>query len=125
MQIDNFGDKDNDGLDIGPSENVLDFKVFGADFDKAILTDFLASYMPKSRPEDILTIVTIAFYDHNLLPSAEGTGAKPHYGTSASFRNVMNGPYFEYLANSSAKLEIHLAGPNKEHVLLGTVQVPL
>lgn len=104
---------------------MLDFKVFGADFDKAILTDFLASYMPKSRPEDILTVVTIAYYDHNLLPSAEGRGAKPRYDTSASFRNVMNGPYFEYLANSSAKLEIHLAGPNKEHVLLGTVQVPL
>ena len=125
MQIDNFGDKDNDGLDIGPSENVLDFKIFEADFDKAILADFLGSYMPNSRPEDILTIVTIAYYDHNLQPSAEGKGAKPRYGTSASFRNVMNGPYFDYLANSSAKLEIHLAGPNKEHVLLGTVLVPL
>lgn len=37
----------------------------------------------------------------------------------------MDGPYFDYLASSSAKIEIHLSGNNKEHVLLGTATIPL
>jgi hypothetical protein len=125
MGIGNFGDVDADGLDIGPNENVLDLKIFEADFNESILADFLGSYMRGTSPKDILTCVTVAYFDHNLWPSALVQGTKPKYGTTASFRNVMNGPYFEYLASSSAKLEVHLSGKNKEHVLLGTVTVPL
>jgi hypothetical protein len=76
MTQNNFGDVD-DGLDIKPNENVLDIKIFEADLDKAILANFLKSYKASSRPEDILTMVTISFFDHNLVPSALVQGQKP------------------------------------------------
>lgn len=70
MNVDTFADADADGLEVKPSENVLDVKIFGADLNKDILRDFLGSYMPRTSPDQILTLATIAYYDHPLTTSA-------------------------------------------------------
>jgi hypothetical protein len=59
--------------------------------------------MKGTRPEDILTVVTISFYNHNLWPSALVSGVRPQYKTNAHFRNKMDGPYFDYLLNNMVK----------------------
>ena len=115
----------DDGMEILPNENVLDIKIESAEFDKKIIANFLDSYMKGTKPDDILTVVTIAFHRHNLWPSAMVPGVKPQYMTNASFRNVMDGPYFDYLINNVVKFQVYLAGKDKENILLGTCEVPL
>ena len=51
MNVETFADADADGLEVKPSENVLDVKIFGADLNKDILRDFLGSYMPRTSPD--------------------------------------------------------------------------
>jgi len=75
--------------------------------------------------KELMTLVSVDFYDHDTKTSQLTSGFRPQYKSQISFRSEMNSFYIEYLSKNKMKLEIYSAESGKKALLLGSCDVLL
>ena len=75
--------------------------------------------------KELMTLVSVDFYDHDTKTTQLTQGYRPQYHSQISFRSEMNSFYIEYLSKNKMRLEIYLAESGKKAILLGTCDVLL
>ena len=106
-------------------ENILDFKIEDADFDKEALACVPAlQFSADDIERQFITLVTVDFYNHSTETTQMSEGLRANYQTQFSFVNKVDGFYVNFLQKQSLKLDIY-ASKNNSAVQVGRAEILL
>lgn len=106
-------------------ENILDFKIEDADFDKSALSTISSIQMtPEEIEKQFITVVTVDFYNHSTETTQMSEGLRANYQTQFSFVNKVDSFYVSFLQKNSLKLDIYVS-KNNAAVQVGRAEILL
>lgn len=111
---DNFSVNSQESFDGDEQENSIDLRILGANFNQAAIENLLKMAYPTGeflRPENINTLVSVEFYNHNIQTTQLASGYNPQYKSQISFKNKMDSHYVRQLGKEKIKFEVHMNLP--------------
>lgn len=114
--------KDSEGA---PEENFLDLRVIDGQLDEELISRYMKGLRGTPTSGELVTVVTVDFYDHDTKTSGLAQGYRPQYKSQISFRNKMDSFYVQYLSKNKMRMEVYVNESQKTSVLLGSCEVLL
>jgi hypothetical protein len=90
-----------------------------------MIDSFLRRTSAYDSYRELMTLVSVDFYDHKTRTTTLTPGARPYYDSQISFLNRMSPSYINHLSTNKMKVEVWLAENGKKAILLGSCDLSL